>query len=492
MKGTHTRHIGLDELRPAARQLLERGGRMQMAYANVAQDGRLELRYVATPPEPDAPFIVWQCDLTDEPPSLAEIWPLLGWYEREITDLYGVRFAGHPEPTRLVLHESIPPPLVPTALAAPLSAGNGAVRSLPEILADDVQMLPFGPVRADVLESAEFTFFYIGEQILHYSPHLFYKHRGMEKRFQGVGPAHGTVLAERVSAVGTIAHALAFCQAVESACESHVPPRALWLRVLLAELERVYNHLHYLGHLCNTTTLKVGEAQGTLLEERAKQINARLTGSRFLRSQLVPGGLRRDLHPEAWLSEKLEALRADTAEYVAQLENSESHLDRLITTGVLSGRVAFDQGATGPVQRASGHDRDLRRDHPYAAYTEIPLIIPVRQEGDAYARARVRIEELEASIAMIQRILLLLPVGEVRASCTPLPNTEGLGWAESPRGSLFYAVHLGGNGRLTRVKIKSPSFSNWRVFPFTVHDTNMMDYAINEASFGLTIAGCAR
>ena len=136
--------------------------------------------------------------------------------------------------------------------------------------------------------------------------------------------------------------------------------------------------LHYLGHLCNTTTLKVGEAQGKLLEERAKQINARFTGSRFLRSLLVAGGLRRDLQPEKWVGEALEALRAEIAQYVEQLEASESHLDRLITTGVLTGRVAFDQGATGPVQRASGADRDLRRDHPYAAYADVPLTIPVR------------------------------------------------------------------------------------------------------------------
>jgi Ni,Fe-hydrogenase III large subunit len=363
---------------------------------------------------------------------------------------------------------------------------------LPELVADDVQVLPFGPVRADVLESAEFTFLYIGEHILHYQPHLFYKHRGMEQRFEGLDAKRGVIVAERVSGVGSVAHALAFCQAVEAACECVVPKRALWLRVLLAELERVYNHLHYLGHLCHTTTLKVGEAQGKLLEERAKQINARLTGSRFLRSLLIPGGLRRDLHPEDWLSAALESLRAEAAQYAQHLEASESHLDRLITTGVLNGRVAFEQGATGPVQRASDTDRDLRRDHPYAAYAEIPLVIPVRQEGDAYARSRVRIEEIDASIAMMQRILLLLADGEVRAPCPPAPLAEGLGWAESPRGSLFYAVHLDGEGRLKRVKIKSPSFSNWRVFPFTVHDTNMMDYAINEASFGLTIAGCAR
>ncbi len=340
--------------------------------------------------------------------------------------------------------------------------------------------------------SAEFLFFYIGESILHYQPRLFFKHRGMEKRFEGLAAECGVVLAERVSGVGSVAHALAYSQAVEAAAHCVVPPRARFLRVLLAELERLYNHLHYLGHLCHTTTLKVGEAEGKLLEERAKQLNCRLTGSRFLRSILTVGGLRRDPFPKDWLGAELEALREKFAVYARHLESTNSHLDRLITTGKLDRRVAFDQGATGPVQRGSGLDSDLRRDHPYAAYGELPLIVPIRKDGDAHARVQVRMAEIDASIALMQRVLLLLPDGPVRSEYEIEPESEGLGWAESPRGTLFYAVHFGDAGRLKRVKIKSPSFSNWRVFPFTVHDTNMMDYAINEASFGLTIAGCDR
>jgi formate hydrogenlyase subunit 5 len=488
MKGAESRRLNPSELEVEARRLLDSGGRMQMAYALLADDGHPELRYLVTPET--GPFVVWECAVSEEPPSLATVWPLLGWYEREMTDLFGLGFRNHPEPRPLVLYNGMAPPFA-WAAGAPERRVTGAP-VMPEVMAPDVQALPFGPVRADVLEAAEFTFFYIGEQILHYHPHLFYKHRGMEARFEGTSAVRGVILAERVSGVGSVAHALAYCQAVEAACGCEVPVRARWLRVLLAELERVYNHLHYLGHLANTTTLKVGEAQGKLLEERAKQINARLTGSRFLRSLLIPGGLRRDLRPEGWLSEELEALREETAKYARHLEASDSHLDRLITTGILSAKVAFEQGATGPIQRGSGADRDLRRDHPYAAYAEVPLTIPVRPEGDAYARSRVRIEEIDASIAIMQRILLLISDGEIQTACDPTPRCEGLGWAESPRGTLFYAVHFGGDGLLVRVKIKSPSFSNWRVFPFTVHDTNMMDYAINEASFGLTVAGCAR
>ena len=314
----------------------------------------------------------------------------------------------------------------------------------------------------------------------------------METCFNGRLPSDAVVVAERVSGVGTVGHALAFCEAVERAAGCDVPVRARALRVLLAELERLYNHLHYLGHLCGATTLKVGEAQGKLLEERAKQLNARLTGSRFLRSMLAPGGLRRDLAPDKWLGEALEALQKEVIAYVDRLEASESYLDRLIATGPLPKRVAFDQGATGPVERASGLDRDLRRDHPYALYGELPVAVTVLEEGDAYARERVRIAEIEAAFDLCQRVLLRLEPGAIRTDCIAPPLSERLGWSEGPRGSLFYAVHVGGDGTLARVKIKSPSFSNWRAFPGTVHDSNMMDYAINEASFGLTIAGCDR
>ena len=116
----------------------------------------------------------------------------------------------------------------------------------------------------------------------------------------------------------------------------------------------------------------------------------------------------------------------------------------------------------------------------------------MQEAGDAYARFKVRIAEIEISFGLIERVLARLPEGAIRANCHLPPGSEGLGWSESPRGTLLYAVHLDRGGRLARVKIKSPSFSNWRAFPFTVHGTNMMDYAINEASFGLTIAGCDR
>ncbi len=487
----------LDEaaLGTACADLLANGGRMQMAWGyKPSGEGRVDVCYLAAP-GPKRPFVVWRVRDEGSIPSLAQQSPLLGWYEREITDLLGVQFRDHPEPLPLVLHRGARatcPPLDPEFPGRAMDFEH-VLPDLPAVSGADVQLLPFGPVRADVVESARFFFFYVGEHILHYQPQLFFKHRGLEKRFEGRDPIHAVVLAERVSGVGSVAHALGYCEAVEAACGVEAPQRARRLRVLVAELERVYNHLHYLGHLADTTTLKVGQAQGRLLEEQAKQINARLTGSRLLRGVFIPGGVRRDLDPDREFIRWVGALQRDTDRYVHALERTTSFRDRLHDAGVLDRQTAFDQGATGPVERASGLDRDLRRDHPYAGYADTELQVPVQQAGDAYARFRVRVAELNASFEVILRLLPgLSRASGLRAAVTGRPGGEGLGWAESPRGALYYAVHFDGQGRLARVKIKSPSFSNWRVFPYTVHESNMMDYAINEASFGLTIAGCDR
>ena len=474
-------------------------GRMQFAYASALPDGTLQVSYLLSQGA-GKPYGLWRVKPDDgRLPSLANKLPLLGWYELEMMDLYGLQFEGHPEPYPLVLHEGFapdaPPMLAPFDRQGKTLSGHAMPPTVPSIIGEDIQRLPFGPVRADVVESAQFLFFYIGEGILHYHPRLFYKHRAMEARFQKADLRTGSVLAERVSGIDSVSHALAYAQAVEAALGWRAPRRARYLRVILSELERLYNHLHYLGHLSKTTTLKVAEAEGLLLEEKLKQINAILTGSRFLRGLVVPGGLRRDLDVSK-LAAGLDALEREIDLYMERLETTASYLDRLQTTGVLPRQVAFDEGATGPVERASGLDRDLRRDHPYAGYGRLNFTVSVQSAGDAHARALVRMDEIRQSRQLIRLALGCLepgPVLRTEAVETPDPDGEGLGWAEGVRGGLLYAVHLDdARTRLARVKIKEPSFSNWRVFPFTVQDSNMMDYAINEASFGLSVAGVDR
>lgn len=496
MKGTIETKISANELISVCENVHKHGDRMQMAYAwHPDRDKNQEVLYFATMGS-KKPFHLWRCRLdTDKKlPTLTDLSPLLGWYEREISDLYGISFLSHPEPYPLVLHEGIKSPVAPMApdykSETPISFTREPWQ-LPKMDKTGLQLLPFGPVRAGVCESAQFLYLYAGESILQFYEKLFFKHRGMEKRFEGLSPELGVILAERVSGVGSVAHALAFSQAIEAACECDVPQRAKQWRVILCELERLYNHLHYLGHLCHTTTLKVGEAQGKILEENLKQLNAKVTGSRFLREIITPGGLRRE--PEInHLKSDLSTLRNEIMQYCRYVSETNTHIDRLLGTGVLSQKVAFDEGATGPVCRASGIRYDFRTDHPYAAYDDFYFNVPIAETGDAYARMAIRIIEIKESFHIIKQALNSLSPGPIQFECQPISHAEGLGWAESPRGGLFYAVHFDENGKLSRVKIKSPSFSNWRVFPFTVDETNMMDYAINEASFGSTIAGCDR
>jgi len=497
MKSTVEQFIAPGEIVDACTELAAAGARMQMAYARFPEPGATpEVLYLADL-GPEQSFLLLRCRLSAEPwelDSLAQRIPLLGWYEREITDLCGIHFRHQPEPSPLVLHEGarpVLPPLDPRYPADQIMPFTPQPWDIPPVEGEDVQMLPFGPVRGDVLESAQIVFYYIGEAILHCHPRLFFKHRGMEKRFEGLDALLGTLIAERISGVDSVAHSLAYCQAVEAACECEVPARALYIRSALGEMERLYNHLHYLGHLCHTTTLKVGEAQGKLLAEQCKQLNGLFTGNRFLRGLLKPGGLRRDVDLTEFLA-RLRALEPEIEVYMKSLESTNSHLDRLITTGHLPHKTAFDQGATGPIKRASGIQRDLRSNHPYAAYRWFPMYVPTREEGDAHARSVIRMEEIRESIALIRSAIEGMPSGAVEAQISTPPHGEGLGWSEGPRGSIYYCVHFDGAGRFSRVKVKSASFSNWRVFPFTVHDTNMMDYAINEASFGLTMAGCDR
>ncbi|EQD31334.1 NADH dehydrogenase I, D subunit, partial [mine drainage metagenome] len=204
------------------------------------------------------------------------------------------------------------------------------------------------------------------------------------------------------------------------------------IRVILAELERLTNHLHFFAELAKMTTLKVADAQGHWLEERAKQINGILTGSRFLRGILCVGGLRHDLDLSG-LHDALEPLERDTRSYLGRLEETRSFLDRLIGTGRLTRAVAFDQGATGPIERASGLDRDLRRDLCYAGYATLHFEVPQQSTGDAWARACIRRDEIRQSLSMIRQCLEKIKPGPVwtdQMHAGPGPLAEGLGWAE--------------------------------------------------------------
>lgn len=431
--------------------------------------------------------------------SLAPGIPAADWPEREIQDLFGLKPEGHPNPARLVLPEGWPRGLYPMRKGFPREREvdlGPPDRSGPlvfgAVTGDGVFHMPYGPVRSGVFESAQFVVDTPGEKIVGLHLNMFYKHRGMEKIFEGAPLEQAPLVAERVSGTDSFAGSLAFCQAVERALGAEVPPRARCLRVVCAELERIYNHLDHIARHCEAASLNVANARFAILKERVLRLNATLTGSRYLRGMNSVGGLRRDVvgNGPALIS-GLRDLEEDFRKEERLLRRTDSFLDRIVTTAPLPAEDARACGAVGPIARGSGLDLDCRRDHPYAAYPDLEVRVATAEAGDADARFNVRIGEVYEAFALIRQAVDRMREGPVRGAVpAPAPGERALGWAEGARGEELYYVRFGPEGALDRVKVRTASFANWPLFSRTIAGQVLTDFAFMEHSFALSQAGC--
>jgi Ni,Fe-hydrogenase III large subunit len=298
-------------------------------------------------------------------------------------------------------------------------------------------------------------------------------------------------LAESVSGDSGFAHATAFCHAVERAGGVEVPPRGRALRTLCLELERLYNHVADIGAICTDVAFVTANMHAMRLKERVLQINELLTGSRLLRGMACLGGTRFDFD-----TGQLEALAGmlnsleNEFHALAELINGHSGTrDRLETTGVLSPQVARDLGIVGIAGRASGIDRDLRRDFPHAFYDQVRFSVPVFTEGDVLRRLAVRREEVYQAISILRQVLDQLPAGPVRTEMGEIPpDRVALGFVEGWRGEIFYWVHTGKN-RLCRCKVKDPSLQNWPALCEAILGNIIPDFPVINKSFNLSYSG---
>lgn len=447
--------------------------------------------------------------------SLVETVPAVDWYERELADEAHIVAAGHPHLRRLRLPASWPEDAHPLRRAPDelldLTSGESAEETaearIPLLGFDDereeldpgpegVVEYPLGPVRSGVVESGHYILRTVGEEIVDFRLQLFYKHRGIEQRALGLGTLHLPLVAERISGTSGFAHALATCEALERAADVKVPDRARYLRTFFAELERLYNHLGYQADLCQATGLVVGQAQFDLLKEQVLRLNGRLTGHRYLFGVCVYGGVAANL--AAGQLAEARALLAGVWRRLRRLGRmlfeSPSHVDRLENTGILSPEAALAWAAVGPVARASGIDRDVRRDQPYAAYGELAFDVPVLREGDALARARVRREETTQTLRLLEQVLEKMPGGEARAMHIEAPRgMEAFGWVESPRGEGIHWVRLDDSGAVARYRVRTASFANAQAFPVCIPGRNILtDFPVIEQSWALSYAGADR
>ena len=430
-------------------------------------------------------------------PSLTPDLPAANWYEREIHDLFGVEPVGHPVLDPLVL------PLTPGSTRP--RPGSGKVLDPVELdtsplpghlRGEGVFTIPYGPVRSGVFEAVEYVVDTTGEDIPHLRTRIFHKHRGVEVRFEGMSPMDGVLLAERVEGVASVAHALAYCGAIEHLAGTEVPGAAGLVRVLHAELERIANHLDSMIRHTEAAGQAVAYARLSLHKERVQRLRARLCGNRFGRGVVIPGGVSgppmvTPVELFAALDEIDQGLRRD----VRLLMATPSFIDRLRGTGVIPLELARATAALGPVGRGSGQVVDTRLDHPYAAYARLGhLPATPRREGDALARQHVRIDEIASSVHVIRQVIDALhdldPDPTWSVTLEDGLAGETIGWAEAPQGEVLYVVTMD-DGRLVRVKPRSASFHNLGLFSAAFPKDILTDFAFIEASFGLSIAGVA-
>lgn len=419
--------------------------------------------------------------------------PAAAWYERELHDQYGVEITGHPDLRPLVFHDNWPDgvhPMVDGVDNVPWS--NREYRFL-EVQGDGVAEVAVGPVHAGVIEPGHFRFSVVGDTVLHLELRHFYTHKGTEKLFEGTSVHAGTMIAESVSGDNCFAHAVAYSQAVEKACQTVVPPRASAIRLIGLELERLVCHISDVGGLCTDVGFSVAAAYAVRIKESLLQASSQCCATRYWRGIAVPGGLRFDIDSRK-LVELNQAVAQAAREFsdLAQLILSTPSIqNRFETAGILTRDVARDLAIVGPVARASGVDLDVRRDHPYCHYGRARFGVPVTHYGDVMARARIRIEEAAISARLIEETANALPAGSVLVPLELLGELHGSSAVESPRGELYYWLE-GHNGRLTRCHIKSPSFQNWPAMPFAVVGNIIADFPLINKSFNLSYSGCDR
>jgi formate hydrogenlyase subunit 5 len=406
--------------------------------------------------------------------AVSRSWPAARWAEQELAERHGVRPVGaefdHP-------------------LTAPdADALDQRVHGL------DAFSIPYGPVRSGVFEAIQFQIETGGETVARLQTRPFFKYRGMEKRFIGLEPDRAVYVAERVAGIATVAYAVAFSQAVERALGMSVPPAAERWRVIHAELERIACHLDVIAKEAETTALYVGQARFQILKEQVMRLRVGLTGSRFGRGIIVPGGVRAPgaIAPEALrdaLNEFESQLVKDRRLFVA----TASMTDRLIGAGHLPRELVELYSAVGPLARGSGLSIDARHERPYGDYRRLGLQVITQSGGDAMARINVRFGEVFESLRILRAAIdhLHRGNGEVQIPVPAGGTGAALGWVEAPQGELLAWVEIR-SGAMHRVHLASPSFRNWALFDHAFPKDVLTDFAFIEHSFGLTPAGADR
>lgn len=422
-------------------------------------------------------------------PSVGALHPPAIRLERALRDLWSLEPDGLDDVRRWLDHGKWRRP--PSAGAM---AGAPAGYVFLESEGESLHQIPVGPVHAGVIEPGHFRFTANGEAVVRLEARLGYVHRGIESLMTGASIDRAATLAGRVSGDSTVAYALAFARAVEAAAAIDVPARAVWLRALLAELERLANHFGDIGAVCNDAAFAMMHAQCGHLREQVLRLCDHCFGHRLMMDRVVPGGVRQDLRDEdrKLLRALLRDCRKRFPELVELYDNTASLQDRTVGTGILSAALARQFGCGGYIGRASNRAFDSRRTPGYPPYNALQFEVPVLEEGDVNARLWIRIREVEQSIGLIEQILANLPpgsIGEPLTSLTAFTAREGMALVESFRGDVLVWLRIGAEGRIERCHLRDPSWFQWPLLEAAIEGNIVADFPLCNKSFNCSYSG---
>jgi Ni,Fe-hydrogenase III large subunit len=394
---------------------------------------------------------------------------------RAARDLFGLDPIGSPDRRKWLDHSGDPYTFLP-------------------VEGEDLHQIPVGPVHAGVIEPGHFRFTCDGETVVRLEQRLGYTHKGVEALLAGATIADAARIAGRVSGDSTVAYAWAFARAVEAAAGQKVPRRAALLRALMAELERLANHLGDFGAICNDAAFAIMLTHCGMLRERVLRTNAACFGHRLAMDRVVPGGVAADLSADA--ADAVRALLAEldrTFPHLVDLYDKTASLqDRTVGTGHVDKGLALQWGAGGPVGRASGRSFDVRRVLAYPPYDTLEFAVPVFEKGDVDARVWVRIKEIEQSSALITQILMALRPGDIRlpeGALAAAAGREGMALAEAFRGDVLAWLRVGDDGTIARCHFRDASWFQWPLLEAAIEGNIVADFPLCNKSFNCSYSG---
>ncbi len=422
-----------------------------------------------------------------EYPALSRGCPQAALFEREIAEQCGALPLGHPALKPLRRH---PPDHAPASWSVRRVDCDAYPFEL--VAGEDVHEVAVGPVHAGIIEPGHFRFQAYGEEVLALEIMLGDQHRGVERLVETHDVGRAVLVAESIAGDTVIGHAEAFCGAIEALARSHKSARAQAIRAVALELERLANHLGDLGAMAGDVAYQ--PAAAFLGRPRGECLNLLMTlsGNRYGRGLIRPGGVAFDLDPSmaSDMRDRLERLRADLGPILRMMFENASVQARFEGVGAVSRELCDALGLVGLTARACDVGRDVRHDHPYGAFRFAHVPVATAWAGDVLARALVRRAEIQRSLDFVIEQLDALPKRAVRAECGALrPNELAVAMSEGWRGEIVHVIVTDAEGRIRRCKVKDPSFHNWTALALAMAGNQISDFPLCNKSFNLSYAG---